>query len=145
MMTMRKFFMIAALVFAAFAVSAAGPTASHLAAAVEFLEAKGTPQLLERTCRTMLEKQIAAAPELAAHRDKLLEFYRGAFGFAALKDDLAAIYAREYTEAELRELARFYRSPLGQKSVAVEQKLVPEFAALLERKVREKAAAMRKK
>ena len=133
-----------AALFAAFAVSAAEPTASHRAAAIEYLEAKGTPQLLENTCRTMLEKQLAAQPELAEHREKLLEFYRGAFGFAALQDDLAAIYAREYTEEELRELARFYRSPLGRKSVAVEEKLVPEFAALLERKVKEKAAAMQK-
>ena len=141
---MRKFLLIATLVLTAFVVPAAEPTASHRAAAVEYLEAKGTPQLLERHCLNMLEKQIAVAPELAEHREKLLEFYRGSFGFAALKDDLAAIYAREYTEEELRELARFYRSPIGQKSVAVEEKLVPEFAALLERKIREKAAAMQK-
>ena len=141
---MRKLLFVAALLLTAFAVPAAAPTASHRAAAVEYLEAKGTPQLLERTCRTMLEKQLAAQPNLAEHREKLLEFYRGAFGFAALKDDLANIYMREYTEEELRELARFYRSPIGQKSVAVEEKLVPEFAALLERKIMEKAAAMQK-
>ena len=141
---MRKFFLSAALVLTAFAVPAAEPTASHLAAAVEYLEAKGTPQVLERICRTMLEKQLAAAPELAKHRDELLKFYRGAFGFAALKDELAAIYAREYTEEELRELALFYRSPIGRKSVAVEEKLVPAFAELLERKVREKIAERQK-
>lgn len=142
---MRKMFFTALLALAALTVCAAEPTAAHRAAAVEYLEAKGTPQLLERTCRTILEKQLAAQPELAGHREKLLGFYRRAFGFDALKDDLAAIYAREYSEAELRELTRFYRSALGRKSVAVEEKLVPEFAALLERKIGEAVAAAQAK
>ena len=143
---MRKFLPIAILAaaFAVNAVNAAEPTAEHLAAAVEYLEAKGTPQLLEIECRTMADKQVKLQPELAKHREKLLEFYRGAFGFAALKDDLAALYAKEYTEEELRELTRFYRTPLGQKSVAVEEKFVPAFAELLERKIREKAAALQR-
>jgi hypothetical protein len=141
---MLKKFMTALLAFCAAAVFAAEPTASHRAAAIEYLEAKGTPQLLDNTCRTILAKQIAIQPQLAEHREKLLAFYRRALGFEALKDDLAAIYAREYTEEELRELIRFYRSPVGKKSVAVEEKLVPEFAALLERKIREAAAAFGK-
>ena len=140
---MRKILVIAAAAFHVLAVLAAEPTASHRAAAIEYLEAKGTPQLLERTCRTILEKQLAAQPELAKHREQLLAFYRSAFGFAALKNDLATIYAREYSEAELRELIRFYRSPVGRKSVAVEEKLVPEFAALLERKIAEAVSGRR--
>ena len=65
---MRKFLVIAAL-FAAVAVRAAEPAASHRAAAVDFLVAKGTPQLLERQCLLMVEKQIALQPKLAEHRD----------------------------------------------------------------------------
>ena len=141
---MRKFLLIAALTFGAFAVFAAEPTASHLAAAVEYLEAKGTPRLLELECQTMVDTNIRLQPELADYRAKMLEFYRGIFGFAVLKEDLAAIYAREYTEEELRELTRFYLSPIGKKSVAVEGKLVPEFAKLMERKTREAADKMLK-
>ena len=138
---MRKFFCIPMLALAALALRAAEPTESHRAAALEFLKAKGTPQFLERNCRAMLERQLAAAPEYAEHRAELEKFYYGAFGFDALKDELVAMYAREYTEAELRELTAFYLSPLGCKTVAVEEKLVPAFAALLERKVREKVSA----
>jgi len=139
----KKFFAVF-LMFCAVAVCASEPSVSHRAAAIEYLAAKGTPQLLENTCRTILAKQIALQPQLAEHREKLLAFYRRALGFEALKEDLAAIYAREYTEEELRELIRFYRSPVGKKSVAVEEKLVPEFAALLERKIGEAAAAFSK-
>ena len=91
-----------------------------------------------------MTKQIAIQPQLAEHRETLLAFYRRALGFEALKDDLAAIYVREYTEEELRELIRFYSSPVGRKSVTVEGKLVPEFAALLERKIGEAVAAFGK-
>ena len=129
---------IAVMLLTAFAVTAAEISASHRAAALEYLEAKGTPQLLARNCRTMLERQIALTPEYAKHRAELEKFYLDTFGFPALKDELIAMYVREYSEAELRELAKFYRSELGRKSVAVEEKLVPEFAELLERKVREK-------
>ena len=140
-MTMRKFLSVAALSFAAFAVFAAEPTESHRAAALELLLARGMPEMLESQCRLMVDKQIAVQPELAAHRDKLLEFYRGAFGFEALKDDLAAIYVGEFSEAELRELTRMCNTPVGKKAAAVNAKLIPALAELLERKVREKAAA----
>lgn len=140
---MRKIFLIAALL-AACAVFAAEPTDSHRAAAVELLLARGMPEILESQCLLMADKQIAAQPELAEHREKLLEFYRGAFGFAALKDDFVEIYAKEFTEAELRELTRMYNTPVGKKATAFNAKLVPILADLLERKIREKAAAMQK-
>lgn len=120
-------------------------SASRRAAALAFLKAKGTPQLLERNCRLMLEKQIAAVPEAAEHRAELEKFYLSTFGFEALKEALVELYAAEYTEEELKELAAFYASPLGRKSVAVEEKLVPAFAELLERRARECVTVGREK
>ena len=141
---MRKFFLTALFVLTVCAVYAAEPTKAHLAAAVEYLEAKGTPQLLDRQCQEMVDANVRLQPELAEYREKMLKFYRGVFGFAILKDDLAAIYAREFSEPELREMTRVYLSPIGKRSVAVEEKLVPEFAKLMERKTREAAEKMLK-
>jgi len=137
---MRKFLSVAALIFAA-AVFSAEPTASHRAAAEEFLLAKRMPEALESQCLLMTEKQIAAQPELAAIRGKLLDFYRGILGFEALKEDLVNIYVREFTEDELRELTRFCNTPVGRKTAEFNVRIISEFAELLERKVREKAAA----
>lgn len=137
---------VAALSFCCAVISGGAEfSTGHRAAALAYLEAKGTPRLLERTCRLMLEKQLAAAPEYAAHRAELENFYLSTFGFDALKEELIDMYAAEYTEAELRELAAFYASPLGCKSVAVEEKLVPVFSALLERKTAERVKAVREK
>lgn len=41
--------------------------------------------------------------------------------------DLARIYAEHYTSAELRELAAFYETPLGQKMLMVEPKILSDW------------------
>ena len=140
-----KVFSLAAAFVAVSLLGAAETSASHRAAALAFLEAKGTPAILERHCKLMLEKQLAIAPEYEKHREALAKFYRDTFGFEALKDDLVKLYAAEYTEAELRGLADFYNSPLGKKSVAVEEKLIPAFAELLERRAKEMVQAQAQK
>lgn len=141
---MKRSWLKMAVVFFAFAsgsLFAVEPSAEHRAAALAFLEAKGTPRLLERNCRLMLEKQLAAAPGYAEHRAELEKFYLSAFGFEALKDELVKMYAAEYSVDELKRLAGFYSSPLGRKAVSVEEKLVPAFSALLERKAKERVKA----
>lgn len=141
---MKKLSVVAAI-FAAVLLHAAEIADSHREAALEFLKAKGTPALLERQCELMLEKQLAAAPEYKDMRDTLAKFYRDTFGFEALKDDLVKLYAAEYSEAELRELTRFYNSGLGRKSVTVEEKLIPALSELFERRVTETVKAQMKK
>ncbi|MBO4427787.1 MAG: DUF2059 domain-containing protein [Bacteroidales bacterium] len=143
-MSFKPFSLVMALV-AASLLGAAEIASSHDEAALEYLRAKGTPELLERHCKLMLEKQLAAAPEYAEHREALAKFYRDTFGFEALKDDLVKLYTAEYSEAELRELARFYSSELGRKSVAVEEKLIPAFAELLERRAKATVKAQARK
>ena len=143
-MSLKSLSLAAALV-AVSLLGAAEAEISHREAALEFLRAKGTPELLERHCKLMLEKQLAAAPQYAEHRDALAKFYRDTFGFEALKDELVKLYTAEYSETELRELTRFYSSELGRKSVAVEEKLIPAFAELLERRAREMVQVQAKK
>lgn len=143
-MPLKTFSLVMALV-AVSLLGAAEAAPAHREAALGFLRAKGTPELLERHCKLMLEKQLAVAPEYAEHRDALAKFYRDTFGFEALKDDLVKLYTAEYSEAELRELTRFYSSELGRKSVAVEEKLIPAFAELLERRAKETVKAQAQK
>ena len=143
-MSLKSLSLAAALV-AVPLLGAAEVAPPHREAALEFLRAKGTPELLERHCKLMLEKQLAVAPEYAEHREALAKFYRDTFGFEALKDELVKLYTAEYSEAELRELTRFYSSELGRKSVVVEEKLIPAFAELLERRARETLKAQTQK
>ncbi len=43
---------------------------------------------------------------------------------AQIANDVARIYAQNFTEAELRDLLTFYKSPLGQKSLTMDPKAV---------------------
>jgi hypothetical protein len=72
--------------------------------------------------------------------------------WAALKPDLAEVYAREFTEPELRELLRFYQSPIGKKAsskipalmqmgMEIGQRHVQEHMPELQKILQDKAAA----
>ena len=48
-----------------------------------------------------------------------------------IADQMAKIYASGFTEAELRDLLSFYKSPLGRKSIVQEPKAIQEGMAYL--------------
>ncbi|RZK27785.1 MAG: DUF2059 domain-containing protein, partial [Hymenobacter sp.] len=66
----------------------------------------------------VLMAQLKAHPEAQAYESELRTFLSKYMSWASLKPDLAAVYAREFTEPELRELVRFYESPVGKKAAA---------------------------
>ena len=78
--------------------------------------------------------QYELAPEFA---DRLREEYEKLAPYDELVGDQARILGREYTPAELRQLLRFYRSPLGRRSVVLVQDLTHVSHLQLQTKVRE--------
>ena len=138
---MKTIFLLLACAFVCGTVSAAGseksaapaPSPAAERAATAFLEAKGTPRLLERNVAEMIKQQCAAAPEMAPYRSVLERVYREYFGFDALKADLVRYYLSKFSPAELEELTRFYSSPTGRRLVEAEAGLVPVTAELLVR------------
>lgn len=80
------------------------------------------------------EGQYELAPEFA---DRLREEYEKLAPYEELVGYQARILGREYTRAELRQLLRFYRSPLGQRSVVLVQDLTQVSHLQLQAKVRD--------
>lgn len=80
--------------------------------------------------KAALAKIDAAAPALAAQAHAL-------YADPSLVDDIVAetlpLYARVYTVDELRQMAVFYRSPLGQKLLATMPQLTAECAEISSR------------
>lgn len=141
------------LAFALFGAAAAAETETNAApapspaaerAAAAFLEAKGTPRLLERNVEEMIQQQCAAAPEMAPYRSVLERVYREHFGFSALKADLIRYYLSKFTPAELEELTRFYSSPAGRKLIEAEVALIPVTSQLLVRQAKEMLPKLQK-
>ena len=56
-------------------------------------------------------------PEIERDYDAMMPMITEAFTpyYAAMVDDIAAVYARNFTPGELREMEAFYRQPVGQK------------------------------
>lgn len=57
------------------------------------------------------------AQELAQHRDVLEAWFARYLSWPAMSAEVAAIYRKHFTEAELKELIAFYQSPVGKKSL----------------------------
>ncbi len=71
------------------------------------------------------QMQIQANPQLKAIEPAIKAFFTKYMGWEAQKGDIAALYAKNYTVEELKELNKFYQSPLGQKTVQI----MPQLAA----------------
>jgi len=114
-------------------------------AAIAFLRAKGTEQMLDSTFRRLFEEQCKAVPEMAVYRETIFEFYREALGFEALKVEIADLYLKHFTIEELKSLTAFYQSDLGKKYAAAEVSLSPELSLLFLKRQQEKMPELEKK
>jgi uncharacterized protein len=119
---------------AAAAASAQTPTAGAVAAARELLAVKGgtlifepvIPGVIETTKNNLLPTNPNLSRDLNEVSLQLRKEYEGKK--AELVYEVAIIYAKHFTEQELKDLVTFYKTPLGQKMikeepVAVDQSL----------------------
>jgi len=98
------------------AAPAAGTRApSHLAAATELLEATHTRDLMQTTAEQTLQSQLQQMPQLQPYADVIRKFYQETMDWSVLGPEFVRLYAETFTEAELREITAFYRTPIGAK------------------------------
>ena len=93
------------------------PSVAALKAAEEMLEASGMGAQFEKNIGAMINQYSASVP--ADKRDKFVsvmkKFLNKYCSWPSLKQDIINMYAREFSESELKQLAAFYRTPLGIK------------------------------
>lgn len=97
---------------------AADGEAAKSAAAEELLLAMGIDRTLEEIQDNKLAAISAQQPGMIPYKDTLKAFLSKHLNWEALKEDLVAIYAAEFTTEELQALTAFYRTPAGQKLAA---------------------------
>jgi hypothetical protein len=92
-------------------------TPSHLKAAEDVLLASGAGAQMKENMSAMIKQASANIPE--DKKPKFVEIMNTFMGkymnWDSIKDQMAALYAQEFTEKELKDLSVFYRSPLGTK------------------------------
>ena len=102
--------------------AAAAQTAAQKESAAELLEVMKMDDAVRDATMMSVEMQVEANPALAPFRDVMSEFIDKYLTWEAMKPDLIQLYAESFSEQELRELIAFYRTPTGQKTIA----LLPE-------------------
>ena len=108
----------------------ATPTASQAAAARELFKSLKLQDSIDNTAAAMVDSEIAHNPPLAPYRDVMLSWLRKYMTWDAILPELTQLYAETYTEGEMKALAMFYSSPIGQKALAKTPELLSRTAAL---------------
>jgi hypothetical protein len=92
-------------------------TPAHVKAAEDLLIASGAGELLKANISTMVKQASANVPDdkKAKFTEIVTAFMNKYMNWDMLKDQMAAMYAQEFTLKELKDLAAFYQSPLGKK------------------------------
>lgn len=89
----------------------------HRKAAEEFLLATQAEKHMQEAANQLLESVLRQNPQLAPHGNVLQKFVHKYVSWESVKEDVITIYAKEFTEKELKQLTAFYQTPVGKKAV----------------------------
>jgi hypothetical protein len=102
--------------------AAATPTptpnaAAAAAAAQELFKAMKLQNNMNDTTAAMIDSEISRNPGLTPYRDIMLQWLRKYMTWDAIQPEMTRMYTEVFTDAELKQMAAFYGSPAGQKSL----------------------------
>ncbi|HEX7049873.1 MAG TPA: DUF2059 domain-containing protein [Longimicrobiales bacterium] len=130
---MRTLVLIPAILLAT-AVSATAqnyvPTDSHDRAAAELVDLLRLDDQTAASIDVMVESMVRQNPAMAQFRDVFVDFFAEYMKWDELYPQYVRLYREAYTEAELRELIAFYKTPVGRKTVEVMPRLMQEGAQI---------------
>jgi hypothetical protein len=131
--------LIVLLLFVAVVCSVQAQNAADEQAVYEMFEAQGMRDQMNKIIVMMLQNHIQANPLLKTYQYEMMQFYAKNASYDTLKKELARIYLKHFTISEIREITKFYNSPVGRKMREKSASVLLE-ANELSRKKMEKAA-----
>ena len=138
---MRGFMaLVATVVMSAGAVFA--DEASHRAAAEELLTEANTDKTMKAAIDTMLAAQLKANRALVPVKDVMRKFLVKHLSYESIKEELIDLHVKEFSEAELKEIAAFYRTPTGKKFIEKQPVMMQKGAEMGMRRVQENSAEL---
>ncbi len=110
-------------------------TPGAIATAKEILTLKGAAQIWDPVVPNVIDRArsmfIQSNVNLAKDINEVATQLRAEMTPRAveLQNEVARLYAQRFTEAELKELLAFYKSPVGKKAIAEEPQVIDASAA----------------
>lgn len=129
------------LVLVAAAAQEPAPVSSHEKAARDLYRLIGGESLAGTGAEAMLGL-VRENPETAPYEDVFRAWYKKVFASGDLESEVVALYMQTYSEQELRELAAFYKTPLGQKTLATLPVMMQKSAEIGMRRAKEHSAEL---
>ena len=120
-MSGRPLIVASLLLFSICASSAQTPSPDAMTAARSLVTTMKLPEqyktLLPAILLTLKPALVQDRPEIERDYDAMMPMIVDAFTpyYTAMLDDVATVYANNFTLGELREIEAFYRQPVGQK------------------------------
>jgi uncharacterized protein len=106
------------------------PTPAALKLAQEIIELKGTAVIVDPLVAGLIERikymHLQTNPMLSKPLEEVAAQLRKEFAKVTqeLLQEMASLYASRFTEAELKQIAAFYKSPAGQKVIKEEPQIL---------------------
>jgi hypothetical protein len=90
---------------------------SHRKAAENLLKEMNMEKQLVASIDQMVDLQVKTNPQLAPFKEVMKKFLNKHMSMNSLKDDMITIYTGAFTEDELNEITKFYKTPTGKKMI----------------------------
>jgi len=136
------------LVFIAAGLLASAQDQTRRALAEELLNVVQVKENTEKTfamIKQLVDAQIekmknAAGPtaktaEAAARIDKIMDLVKQEFSWDKMKNEYVALYAETFTEAELKDITAFYKTPSGQAFIKKQPELMKRSMELSQKRM----------
>ncbi|WP_049723188.1 DUF2059 domain-containing protein [Gilvimarinus polysaccharolyticus] len=92
----------------------------------ELMDLVGSKDQMEQMSDQMVTMITSANPALMPHQDKISAWTNKYFTWEAMKEDMAGIYRKYFTDDEIKKLIEFYKTPVGEKAINVMPQLFQE-------------------
>jgi hypothetical protein len=104
--------------------------ASQAAVILELFKAMKLQSEILSMPDAMMNAEISRNPGLTPFRDIMAGWLKKYMTWPAMQPELVKLYAANFTEAELKEMTAFYKTPTGQKSLRAMPEVMQRSAML---------------
>ncbi len=95
----------------------AASAAASAAAAMELFTAMKLQTNIQDTAAAMIDSEVGRNPGLNPFRETMLTWLKKYMTWDAMVPELTKLYTSTFTDDELKQMAKFYGSPAGKKSL----------------------------
>src|SRR5690242_6300159 len=110
---MKKFLAVICCVLMEISVSFAQEPSSHDRAVAELIQVIGVEHQMRTMAETMTDAMLKGNPTLAPLREPILQWFQKYFTWDVMGPEIMRVYRDSFTEAEVRDMLAFYKTPTG--------------------------------